>query len=466
MTWKRRWGIVTVLALVQAGIIVWYQGFFSGSAAPAQSPSSERKVITPKAEPKKAMAAVPVASTDVPASPPFVVPAEFKAASSAEPPVGPEPAPLPKDLNAVPTVPVPPPPPAAALPESKPGTPPAPKKDEKLVPVKAEEPKPADPAPDARRLADGTTDTDVKPAGGIVVNEKNYDLKPSMPTGLAPEAPPAGGKPASLPTFTQTYAQAPTAAPPAPTAGAGAPAIPPPETKPAPPSPNPLTPPPPSVPPIGPTPVPGANPSPPLAPAPNPTPPATKPQTTEAAEPPCPWTLRVEMVKGRTLLTAQTGQEVQFRIICDKLDVQSPKGNIQASGNVKVESEGMKGSCDQLTIAWQADQVVLQGNAELKCQREGQEVDLQAAKLTLRLSVSVRPEQPRASGRAGEVRGTTFLSRSKSLRGDHRTPRTRQVAPGWQTPEPNVIQPTSGNRDGGYDRYLGAEPPRRSKVND
>jgi hypothetical protein len=430
MSWKRRWGIVTVLALVQAGILVWYQGFFSGSAAPAQSPSGEKKVVVPTVEAKKATPpaaegpAVPVASADVPASPPFVVPKEFtKDGSSVEPPVAAEPPQLPKELNSAPTVP-PPPPPAAALPESNPATPPAPKGDEKLVPVKAEEVKPAGPTPDLRRLA---------------------DAPPPAPSGKA----------ASQPEYTQTYAQVQVTTP-----------MPPPVISPAPPAapnPNPLTPPAPISPTSpAPAPVPGVG-VPSVTPA---VPPTTTPPP-EAAEPPCPWTLRVEMVKGRTLLTAQTGKEVVFRVSCDKLDLQSPKGSIQASGNVKVESDGLKGSCDQLMIAWQADQVVLQGNAELKCQREGQEVDLQAAKLTLRLSVSARPEQPRASTRPGDVRGTTFLSRSKSLRGDHRTPRPQQVAPGWQSPGRDGIQPTSGNSDGGYDRYLGAEPPRRgSKVGD
>jgi hypothetical protein len=166
------------------------------------------------------------------------------------------------------------------------------------------------------------------------------------------------------------------------------------------------------------------------------------------------------MVKGRTVLTARSGQEVQFRVCCDKLDLQSPKGCIQASGNVTVQSDGLKGACEQLTIAWQADQVILQGNAELKCQREGQEVDLKAAKLTLRLSVTQRPEQPRVSSRPSDVRGTTFLSRSKPLRSDHRTPRPRPDSSGGN------IQPTSGNSEGGYDRYLGNEPPRGARKID
>src|SRR5262245_57181640 len=266
MSWKRRWGIVTVLALVQAGIIVWYQGFFSGSAAPAQSPSAEKKVVTPKADPKKE----PEPAAQGPAAPPPAVPAELpKIESSAEPPQ------LPKDLNAVPSIPVPPPPPAAALPESKPGTPPAPTVEEKLVPVKAEDVKPADPMPDPRRLADGTTD--LKPAAAVVTNEKNFDTKPDLPTGVAPTSPADNGKPASLPSFSQTYAQVQTTTPMPPSASTP----PPPETKPGTPNPNPLTPTP--APPTGPPPAPGGNLIPPMPPVPNPSPPAPKAPTPEPA---------------------------------------------------------------------------------------------------------------------------------------------------------------------------------------
>src|SRR6266545_2655336 len=79
-----------------------------------------------------------------------------------------------------------------------------------------------------------------------------------------------------------------------------------------------------------------------------PPPPTAAPQT---QEPPltelttCPWVLRVEIVKGRTLMTAQSGKDVQFRVSCDKLELQAPRGSILAAGNVSVSSEGLQGSC-------------------------------------------------------------------------------------------------------------------------
>ena len=35
MSWRRRWGVITLLVLVQAGIVVCYQGVLAGNAAPA-----------------------------------------------------------------------------------------------------------------------------------------------------------------------------------------------------------------------------------------------------------------------------------------------------------------------------------------------------------------------------------------------------------------------------------------------
>jgi len=127
----------------------------------------------------------------------------------------------------------------------------------------------------------------------------------------------------------------------------------------------------------------------------------------------CPWVLRVEIVKGRTLMTAQSGKDVQFRVSCDKLELQAPRGSILAAGNVSVSSEGLQGSCDQLTIAWQKDQVVLEGRAELKCHRDGQEVDLKAAKLSLRLSVPNGVEATGAGAVSRSKRGTVIVRPSQ-----------------------------------------------------
>src|SRR5439155_23536358 len=101
--------------------------------------------------------------------------------------------------------------------------------------------------------------------------------------------------------------------------------------------------------------------------------------------PNCPWSLTVEIIDGRTQLTAQNGKEVKFTISCDKLDVQTPRGRIDATGKVKLAAEHLEGGCERLTISWQEDVVVLE-RAQLKCKLQGQEADLNAEQLRLRLS--------------------------------------------------------------------------------
>ena len=130
----------------------------------------------------------------------------------------------------------------------------------------------------------------------------------------------------------------------------------------------------------------GKSPPPPTAPL----PPATYLQV--APTPACPWNLTVEIVDGRTRLTAQNGKEVKFTISCEKLEVQTPRGRIEASGKVQLATEHLEGGCDRLTISWQEDVVVLE-KVQLKCRLQGQDADLVADQLRLRLSRVVPVEQ-------------------------------------------------------------------------
>jgi hypothetical protein len=104
------------------------------------------------------------------------------------------------------------------------------------------------------------------------------------------------------------------------------------------------------------------------------------------------------VVDGKTHLTAAVGSEIHFKVICDQLNLQAPRGNIEAQGCVKLSSSGLDGSCDRLTISWQEDQVVLVGQARLKCQREGQDVELKSDRLSLRLTPA---NAKKASGKDG-----------------------------------------------------------------
>ncbi len=216
--------------------------------------------------------------------------------------------------------------------------------------------------------------------------QPTVEAEPPAPAGALPPSPAQLPEPPVIP--------AAAAEPPAP-----APAVPPsPVSPPLPPQPEvstPLPPPPPAVgPPPGGEPTPAA-PLPPSAdapPSPQPLPPvAAQPQP--QAEPPlppgpCPWTLKMTIVDGITVMEARVGKEIQFRILCDKLDLQTPRGAIHAQGDVKISGSGLDGHCDRLLINWHVDQIVVEGNAYLKCLREGHDVELTADRLSLRLSES------------------------------------------------------------------------------
>jgi hypothetical protein len=107
-------------------------------------------------------------------------------------------------------------------------------------------------------------------------------------------------------------------------------------------------------------------------------------------EPPvsCPWTLRMEIVKGRTQVEARIGDEVQFRVNCVQIVLQAPRGSLEAQGDVKVTGSDLDGTCEHLTINWQDDHVFLEGKAHLKCLRNGQDVELNSDRLSLKLSAS------------------------------------------------------------------------------
>ena len=111
-----------------------------------------------------------------------------------------------------------------------------------------------------------------------------------------------------------------------------------------------------------------------------------------------PWTFHLEFVDGKNLITAKVGKTVQFRVVCDKLEVVSPTsfgprarntaatGNIQASGSVKITSQTLEATCDRLTIQLHDEAVRLEGSAHMKCQHDGQELDLRADSFSLKLS--------------------------------------------------------------------------------
>src|SRR5262249_27794614 len=112
------------------------------------------------------------------------------------------------------------------------------------------------------------------------------------------------------------------------------------------------------------------------------------PPAAAAPIPPCPWTLRMAIVEGRTQLEARNGKEVQFQVSCKQLDLQAPCGSIQAQGDVKISGSGRDGTCGRPTINGRDEQVLRKGHAQLKRLRDGQEVEWRADRLSLKLSAS------------------------------------------------------------------------------
>jgi lipopolysaccharide export system protein LptA len=100
----------------------------------------------------------------------------------------------------------------------------------------------------------------------------------------------------------------------------------------------------------------------------------------------CSWTLHLEVVKGRTILTARAGKEISFRVDCQRLELQAPQGSIQAVGDVKLASAALNGTSDRLTVSLQEDQIVLEGHASLTSARDGQSMEVKGERLSLRIA--------------------------------------------------------------------------------
>ena len=97
-------------------------------------------------------------------------------------------------------------------------------------------------------------------------------------------------------------------------------------------------------------------------------------------------------------MTAQIVEDVKFTFSCYKLDVQTPRGRIEACSKVNVVSDNLEGTCERLTIAWQEDVLVLE-KVQLKCKLEGQAAELNAELLRLRLNrMEAKAGCPESSG--------------------------------------------------------------------
>lgn len=78
-----------------------------------------------------------------------------------------------------------------------------------------------------------------------------------------------------------------------------------------------------------------------------------------------PWVMNLETVEGRTVLHATVHRKARFKVVCERLDLQTPRGTLLAVGMVQISGEGFQASCDRLSIPLNDDRLVLEGKAEV-----------------------------------------------------------------------------------------------------
>ena len=82
-----------------------------------------------------------------------------------------------------------------------------------------------------------------------------------------------------------------------------------------------------------------------------------------------PWSLRVDVVDGQTVVIATVGKKHEFKIVCQKLDLQTGASSLKASGKVTINGDALSGSCDRLAISLTDDRLILEGSAMLNIER-------------------------------------------------------------------------------------------------
>lgn len=95
------------------------------------------------------------------------------------------------------------------------------------------------------------------------------------------------------------------------------------------------------------------------------------------------WSFSFEMKEGRTYLTAKTGSN-EYKVICDSLDLQAPRGQVVAQGFVTVESASLSAKGEKLTISFGEDRLLLEGKAHVQCRALDAGVELTGERFSLR----------------------------------------------------------------------------------
>ncbi|MGF1580343.1 MAG: hypothetical protein ACFCD0_13350 [Gemmataceae bacterium] len=81
----------------------------------------------------------------------------------------------------------------------------------------------------------------------------------------------------------------------------------------------------------------------------------------------------------------------EFRVLCKSLKMQSPTGNIQAEGKIKMGVGKLELECDRLVISWQHDWVRMEGAVKVRTHQDGQQIELSGEALNLKLTTLASP---------------------------------------------------------------------------
>jgi len=108
----------------------------------------------------------------------------------------------------------------------------------------------------------------------------------------------------------------------------------------------------------------------------------------------CPWSLKIDIVDGQTIVVATVQKKHEFKIVCQSLDLQTGKGTLHAIGKVQITDDTMTGMCEQLSIPLMDDRLVLEGGAAITIEKDASRTsdsapvafELKGDRLTLQIS--------------------------------------------------------------------------------
>ncbi len=78
------------------------------------------------------------------------------------------------------------------------------------------------------------------------------------------------------------------------------------------------------------------------------------------------WNFQMEITQGRTKLIARVHKQVEFLIVCDRVELKAPDGDVMAVGNVQIQGRGIHANCARMTVPLRDDRLNLEGKVEIR----------------------------------------------------------------------------------------------------